>query len=116
MAIALNQTGLTTEWIKGRTVDEALAIKNTEIVEELALPPVKIHCSVLAEDSIRTAIDDAKAKWEKLGAAERDLFSAEELNLMLRYGLDQLVGGAGLVGLHTDSATLDVSVALPTGL
>ena len=51
-----------TEWIKGRTVDEALAIKNTEIVEELALPPVKIHCSVLAEDSIRTAINDWKKK------------------------------------------------------
>jgi nitrogen fixation NifU-like protein len=53
---------LATEWIKGKTVDQALAIKNTEIVEELSLPPVKIHCSVLAEDSIRAAIEDWKKK------------------------------------------------------
>ena len=59
---AIASSSLATEWIKGRTVDEALAIKNTEIVEELALPPVKIHCSVLAEDSIRTAINDWKKK------------------------------------------------------
>ena len=59
---AIASSSLATEWIKGRTVDEALAIKNTEIVDELALPPVKIHCSVLAEDSIRTAINDWKKK------------------------------------------------------
>ena len=59
---AIASSSLATEWIKGRTVDEALAIKNTEIVEELALPRVKIHCSVLAEDSIRTAINDWKKK------------------------------------------------------
>jgi nitrogen fixation NifU-like protein len=53
---------LATEWLKGRTLDEGLAIKNTEIVEELSLPPVKIHCSVLAEDAIRTAIKDYKTK------------------------------------------------------
>ena len=59
---AIASSSLATEWIKGKTVDEALAIKNTQIVEELSLPPVKIHCSVLAEDSIRTAIDDWKKK------------------------------------------------------
>ncbi len=50
------------EWVKGKTVDEALQIKNTEIVKELSLPPVKIHCSVLAEDAIRAAIHDWKKK------------------------------------------------------
>lgn len=59
---AIASSSLATEWIKGKTVDEALAIKNTQIVEELSLPPVKIHCSVLAEDSIRTAINDWKQK------------------------------------------------------
>ncbi|MED6307421.1 MAG: Fe-S cluster assembly scaffold IscU [Planctomycetota bacterium] len=57
---AIASSSLATEWIKGRTVDDALNIKNTEIVEELSLPPVKIHCSVLAEDSIRPAIADYK--------------------------------------------------------
>ncbi|MEI6273807.1 MAG: Fe-S cluster assembly scaffold IscU [Phycisphaerae bacterium] len=59
---AIASSSLATEWIKGKTVDEALSIKNTEIVEELSLPPVKIHCSVLAEDSIRAAIEDWKKK------------------------------------------------------
>ena len=59
---AIASSSLATEWIKGRTVDEALAVKNTEIVEELDLPPIKIHCSVLAEDSIRHAIADYKKK------------------------------------------------------
>ncbi len=59
---AIASSSLATEWIKGKSVDEALEIKNTQIVEELALPPVKIHCSVLAEDSIRTAIQDYKQK------------------------------------------------------
>jgi Fe-S cluster assembly scaffold IscU len=59
---AIASSSLATEWIKGKTVDEALSIKSTQIVEELSLPPVKIHCSVLAEDSIRTAIDDWKRK------------------------------------------------------
>jgi nitrogen fixation NifU-like protein len=53
---------LATEWIKGKTVDEALSIDNMDIVEELALPPVKIHCSVLAEDAIRAAINDYRQK------------------------------------------------------
>ncbi|MGD0292058.1 MAG: Fe-S cluster assembly scaffold IscU [Candidatus Binataceae bacterium] len=61
---AIASSSLATEWVKGKTVDQALAIKNTEIVKELALPPVKIHCSVLAEDAIRAAIGDWKKKQE----------------------------------------------------
>ncbi|MEN8148946.1 MAG: Fe-S cluster assembly scaffold IscU [Planctomycetota bacterium] len=59
---AIASSSLATEWVKGKSVDEALEIKNTDIVAELALPPVKIHCSVLAEDAIRAAIDDYKAR------------------------------------------------------
>lgn len=59
---AIASSSLATEWVKGRTVDDALTIKNTDIVKELALPPVKIHCSVLAEDAIRAAIGDWKKK------------------------------------------------------
>jgi nitrogen fixation NifU-like protein len=59
---AIASSSLATEWVKGKTVDEALKIKNTEIVNELALPPVKIHCSVLAEDAIKAAIADYKNK------------------------------------------------------
>jgi nitrogen fixation NifU-like protein len=59
---AIASSSLATEWIRGKKVDEALAIKNTEIVKELSLPPVKIHCSVLAEDAIRAAIGDWKKK------------------------------------------------------
>jgi nitrogen fixation NifU-like protein len=59
---AIASSSLATEWLKGKSVDEALTIKNTQIVEELSLPPVKIHCSVLAEDSIRAAIADYRKK------------------------------------------------------
>lgn len=59
---AIASSSLVTEWVKGKTVDEALAIKNTHIAEELALPPVKIHCSILAEDAIKAAVADYKAK------------------------------------------------------
>jgi len=59
---AIASSSLATEWLKGKTVDEALQIKNTDIVSELALPPVKIHCSVLAEDAIKAAISDYKKK------------------------------------------------------
>jgi nitrogen fixation NifU-like protein len=59
---AIASSSLATEWLKGRTIDEGLEIKNTQIVEELSLPPVKIHCSVLAEDAIRAAIADYKKK------------------------------------------------------
>lgn len=59
---AIASSSLVTEWVKGKTIDEAAAIKNTEIAEELALPPVKIHCSILAEDAIKAAIEDYKKK------------------------------------------------------
>ena len=60
---AIASSSLATEWVKGKTLDEAESIKNTDIVEELSLPPVKIHCSVLAEDAIKAAIHDYKAKY-----------------------------------------------------
>lgn len=66
---AIASSSLATEWVKGRTLDEAYAIKNTEIVEELALPPVKIHCSVLAEEAIKSAIEDFQSK-KNAAAAE----------------------------------------------
>ena len=59
---AIASSSLVTEWVKGKTLDEAAAIKNTDIAEELALPPVKIHCSILAEDAIKAAIADYKHK------------------------------------------------------
>ena len=59
---AIASSSLLTEWVKGRTLDDAAQIKNTEIAEELALPPVKIHCAVLAEDAIKAAINDFKTK------------------------------------------------------
>src|SRR6202012_1399340 len=62
---AIASSSLATEWLKGKTVDEALAIKNTDIVNELSLPPVKIHCSVLAEDAIKAAISDYRTKQAK---------------------------------------------------
>jgi nitrogen fixation protein NifU and related proteins len=70
---AIASSSLATEWLKGRTVDEAAKIKNTDIVNELKLPPVKIHCSVLAEDAIKAALQDYKEKWIKSEApAGRD--------------------------------------------
>jgi len=59
---AIASSSLATEWLKGKTIDEALSIDNMDIVEELALPPVKIHCSVLAEDAIKSAINDSRVK------------------------------------------------------
>jgi nitrogen fixation NifU-like protein len=59
---AIASSSLATEWIRGKTVDEAMTLDNTQIVEELSLPPVKIHCSVLAEDAIKSAIADYKSK------------------------------------------------------
>ena len=61
---AIASSSLATEWVKGKSIDEALSIKNTEIVEELSLPPVKIHCSVLAEDAIKAAISDYRKRSE----------------------------------------------------
>jgi nitrogen fixation NifU-like protein len=69
---AIASSSLATEWVKGKTVDEALEIKNTDIVKELSLPPVKIHCSVLAEDAIRAAIGD----WKKKNVVVDDAVSA----------------------------------------
>jgi nitrogen fixation NifU-like protein len=63
---AIASSSLLTEWVKGRTIEQALAIKNTEIAEELSLPPVKIHCSVLAEDAIKAAIADYQKKQQAL--------------------------------------------------
>jgi nitrogen fixation NifU-like protein len=59
---AIASSSLVTEWVKGKSLDEAMSIKNTEIADELALPPVKIHCSILAEDAIKAAVDDYKKR------------------------------------------------------
>ena len=66
---AIASSSLVTEWVKGKTLDQAMSIKNTQIAEELALPPVKIHCSILAEDAIKAAVQDYKAKH---GAVSQD--------------------------------------------
>ena len=75
---AIASSSLATEWIKGRTVDDALSIKNTDIVKELSLPPVKIHCSVLAEDAIRAAIGDWKKKNGATETAEASTVAAAQ--------------------------------------
>lgn len=67
---AIASSSLLTEWVKGRSLDDAESIKNTEIAAELALPPVKIHCSVLAEDAIKAAVRDLRAKRERTAGAE----------------------------------------------
>lgn len=64
---AIASSSLVTEWVKGKSLDEALAIRNTAIAEELALPPVKIHCSILAEDAIKAAVEDYRSKHPELG-------------------------------------------------
>ena len=66
---AIASSSLVTEWVKGKSLDEALQIKNSEIAEELALPPVKIHCSILAEDAIKAAIDDYQKRKENKSKA-----------------------------------------------
>jgi len=68
---AIASSSLVTEWVKGKTVEEAMKLKNTQIVEELNLPPVKIHCSVLAEDAIKSAIADFRKKQAERRAAEQ---------------------------------------------
>ncbi|HEV8314513.1 MAG TPA: Fe-S cluster assembly scaffold IscU [Burkholderiaceae bacterium] len=67
---AIASSSLVTEWVKGKTLDEAMSIKNTQIAEELALPPVKIHCSILAEDAIKAAVNDYQAKHSAASHAE----------------------------------------------
>ena len=69
-APAIASSSLVTEWVKGKTLDEALKIKNSEIADELALPPVKIHCSILAEDAIKAAVDDYQKRQGKKNQAE----------------------------------------------
>ena len=69
---AIASSSLATEWLKGRTLDQAAEIKNTEIVRELSLPPVKIHCSVLAQDAIEAAIKDVKKKQEEIKAKNEE--------------------------------------------
>ena len=66
---AIASSSLVTEWVKGKTLDEAASIKNTQIAEELALPPVKIHCSILAEDAIKAAVEDYRKKHGEPAAA-----------------------------------------------
>src|SRR5687768_14287776 len=66
---AIASSSLVTEWVKGKTLDQALSIKNTQIAQELALPPVKIHCSILAEDAIKAAVADYKAKHDEPATA-----------------------------------------------
>lgn len=76
---AIASSSLATEWVKGKTVDEAMDLKNTQIVEELNLPPVKIHCSVLAEDAIKSAIADFRKKQaDRRGEAEAPQPQAED--------------------------------------
>jgi nitrogen fixation NifU-like protein len=67
---AIASSSLVTEWLKGKSLDEAMTIKNSDIAEELALPPVKIHCSVLAEDAIKAAIADLKQKQSEISTTE----------------------------------------------
>jgi nitrogen fixation NifU-like protein len=67
---AIASSSLVTEWVKGKTLDEAMSIKNTQIAEELALPPVKIHCSILAEDAIKAAVEDYRVKLGQVAAEQ----------------------------------------------
>ena len=73
---AIASSSLVTEWVKGKSLDEAMAIRNTQIAEELALPPVKIHCSILAEDAIKAAVSDYKARHGAGLAATAEVASA----------------------------------------
>jgi nitrogen fixation NifU-like protein len=75
---AIASSSLVTEWVKGKTIDEALTLKNSQIVEELNLPPVKIHCSVLAEDAIKSAIADFRKKQQQQGRHEEVVKPAAE--------------------------------------
>src|SRR6187200_2245703 len=70
---AIASSSLVTEWVKGKTLDQAMSIRNTAIAEELALPPVKIHCSILAEDAIKAAVADYRAKHPQSGSAAADV-------------------------------------------
>jgi len=92
---AIASSSLVTEWVKGRTLDEAMSIRNTQIAEELALPPVKIHCSILAEDAIKAAVADYRAKHAQ---ATESTKQAVDMNhsptLAAAQGAGQLSGAA----------------------
>ena len=90
---AIASSSLATEWVKGKTVEEALAIKNTDIVRELSLPPVKIHCSVLAEDAIKAALTDWK---KKQGDAEAKSPNPQRLQV-IRFFSEAQLGSLGIV-------------------
>jgi nitrogen fixation NifU-like protein len=79
---AIASSSLATEWLKGKSVDEALAIRNTEIVEELALPPVKVHCSVLAEDAIKAAVKNYQEKQTAQVQPDADLATRERVPVL----------------------------------
>ena len=74
---AIASSSLVTEWVKGKSLDEAMSIRNTQIAEELALPPVKIHCSILAEDAIKAAVADYKAKHDQAASTAPALQAAD---------------------------------------
>ena len=74
---AIASSSLVTEWVKGKTLDQAMSIRNTQIAEELALPPVKIHCSILAEDAIKAAVADYKAKHDEAVSSAPALQAAD---------------------------------------
>ena len=74
---AIASSSLVTEWVKGKTLDQAMSIRNTEIAEELALPPVKIHCSILAEDAIKAAVADYRRKHGEVPASAGEKLAAE---------------------------------------
>jgi len=80
---AIASSSLATEWLKGKTVQEAMDIKNTDIVTELALPPVKIHCSVLAEDAIKAAIDNYKKKQAEESESESEINDKQSVGISL---------------------------------
>jgi nitrogen fixation NifU-like protein len=80
---AIASSSLATEWLKGKTVQEAMDIKNTDIVTELALPPVKIHCSVLAEDAIKAAIDNYKKKQAEESESESEISDKQSAGISL---------------------------------
>ena len=75
---AIASSSLVTEWVKGKTLDQAMSIRNTQIAEELALPPVKIHCSILAEDAIKAAVADYRKKHPQVGESEAAATIARE--------------------------------------
>jgi len=75
---AIASSSLVTEWVKGKTLEEAMTIRNTQIAEELALPPVKVHCSILAEDAIKAAVADYRAKQDAAKASEPALRAADQ--------------------------------------